>query len=158
MDAKKVHEVLDIYALRIDDMARATENDLSAKRCDPTKKYAHSEYAHRIRHIRWCADQCRIMVDDGRMEKAFRWLGFMQGALWDMGLYAIEELANHNKPAGEETNLDRNPKDWLGAHADHGRGTSESGPDDPDCPCRNTPEMTTCAFAGCGFCTAALPK
>lgn len=106
MDAKKVLEVLDIYALRIDDMAKATENDLSAKRCDPTKKYGHSDYAHRIRHVRWCADQCRAMASDGRMEKAFRWLGFMQGALWDMGLYSIEELANHNKPAAEETDLD----------------------------------------------------
>ena len=43
-------------------------------------------------------------------------------------------------------------------HADHGRGT-ESGPDDPDCGCRMTPDEAACAAAGCGFCAArAYPR
>jgi hypothetical protein len=37
-------------------------------------------------------------------------------------------------------------------HQDHGRGEDE--PDDPDCPCRPTPNMAECAQQGCGFCRA----
>lgn len=43
-------------------------------------------------------------------------------------------------------------------HSDHGRGDAENGPDDPDCPCRNTNFREECAAAGCGFCRAAEPK
>lgn len=41
------------------------------------------------------------------------------------------------------------------AHADHGRGTLEGGPDDGDCPCRATQDQGACAAAGCGFCMSA---
>lgn len=41
------------------------------------------------------------------------------------------------------------------AHADHGRGTPEDGPDDGDCPCRTTQDQGACAAAGCGFCLSA---
>jgi hypothetical protein len=37
-------------------------------------------------------------AQDGRTDKAFRWLGFMQGVLWAEGVYHIEELKKHNKP------------------------------------------------------------
>lgn len=39
---------------------------------------------------------------DGRLEKAFRWLGFMQGVLWAEGIYSINELKNHNRPDVKE--------------------------------------------------------
>lgn len=37
-------------------------------------------------------------------------------------------------------------------HTHHGRGTPESGPEDPDCPCRSTILQVECAKTGCGFC------
>lgn len=41
-------------------------------------------------------------------------------------------------------------------HGEHGReSTPGDGPDEPDCPCRGTPEQTICAGVGCGFCKAA---
>ena len=34
----------------------------------------------------------------GRLrEKVMRWLGFIQGALWAMGIYTVDELRAHNK-------------------------------------------------------------
>lgn len=30
------------------------------------------------------------------MEKVFKWLGFIQGVLWIMGVYTVEELKDHN--------------------------------------------------------------
>lgn len=44
-------------------------------------------------------DDMDKFVDEGRMEKVFRWLGFMQGVLWVLGLYSLEDLKNHNKPS-----------------------------------------------------------
>jgi hypothetical protein len=49
-------------------------------------------------------------------------------------------------------------EEWWDAHrkyhADHGRG-DDSGPFDPDCPCRGTAFQDYCLKAGCGFCLAA---
>lgn len=36
-------------------------------------------------------------IEEGRIEKAYRWLGFMQGVMWTEGLFTIEELKKHNK-------------------------------------------------------------
>lgn len=41
------------------------------------------------------------------------------------------------------------------AHKDHGRGTTEGGPDGSDCGCRGTYLQLECAQKGCGFCRAA---
>lgn len=37
-----------------------------------------------------------------RREKAMRWLGFVQGALWALDAAPIEALKNMNRPEGEE--------------------------------------------------------
>lgn len=40
-------------------------------------------------------------------------------------------------------------------HQGHGSGDAESGPDDPDCPCRpDLDKRAECAKTGCGFCLA----
>jgi len=50
------------------------------------------------------AEHCHAMLDDieiflgqGRTEKAFRWLGFVQGCLFKDGIYTIKELKDHNR-------------------------------------------------------------
>ncbi len=45
-------------------------------------------------------------LDEGRMEKFFRWLGFVQGFCWGYGYQALKELKDLNKPepdTGEAT-------------------------------------------------------
>lgn len=37
-----------------------------------------------------------------RLEKAMRWLGFVQGALWARGWISVEEAKRQNMPEGEE--------------------------------------------------------
>lgn len=109
MDAKKILEVLDIYDARLRSIA-ATDTAVKPERADTNKKYSSQDsapvYETKLNHTWWAVGQCREFTNAGRLEKAFRWLGFIQGALWFAGKYSIEELANHNKPAGEETNLD----------------------------------------------------
>ena len=40
-------------------------------------------------------------LEENRIEKFFRWLGFVQGVLWSERLYTIEELKDHNRPDDE---------------------------------------------------------
>jgi hypothetical protein len=38
------------------------------------------------------------LVNENRIEKAMRWLGFVQGTLWAMGVRTIEEMKVENMP------------------------------------------------------------
>ena len=53
-----------------------------------------------IEHLAWMAGEIQLLVTEGRIEKALRWLGFLQGALWALGLQSIEESKRHNMPEG----------------------------------------------------------
>ncbi|KKN81612.1 hypothetical protein LCGC14_0318910 [marine sediment metagenome] len=37
------------------------------------------------------------LMKSGKTEEAMRWLGFIQGAMWRMGLRTIEELRDDNR-------------------------------------------------------------
>jgi hypothetical protein len=107
MDAQKVLEALDVYATKLDGFIH---DPIRNERCDTSKKYpvwGSSDNARaKLNHTRWAIDEARRFVAEGRMEKAFRWLGFIQGVVWFQGLYAIDDLANHNKPVSEEMDPD----------------------------------------------------
>ncbi len=112
MDAQKVLSVLDTYEEKFKKNAAHASLQglkLTPERADVTKKLngLHVvDQMERLSHVWWAVRQCRQFVQESRLEKAFRWLGFIQGALWYHGVYSIEELASHNKPDGEPTDLD----------------------------------------------------
>jgi len=43
-------------------------------------------------HCRGMLDHMERFIDEGRPEKAFRWLCFIQGCLWMRGLATIDEF------------------------------------------------------------------
>lgn len=49
-------------------------------------------------HLLWLALEGPKLIDEGRREKAMRWLGFIQGCIWWGRLSSIEELKNMNRP------------------------------------------------------------
>ncbi len=51
-----------------------------------------------IGHVRSMIPRIREFVEQGRIEKAFRWLGFVQCAFWGLGIFTLNELKNHNRP------------------------------------------------------------
>lgn len=53
---------------------------------------------HSFEHCHSMLDKMEEFIHEGRLEKFFRWLGFIQGVLWTSGIYPLEELKNHNKP------------------------------------------------------------
>lgn len=54
-----------------------------------------------MRHVLWMCDQVDGFVDAGRIWKAMRWLGFMQGVVWAHGT-PLERLKKMNMPTAEE--------------------------------------------------------
>lgn len=51
-----------------------------------------------VRHLKWmCLRGCGL-VDEQRFDKANRWLGFVQGALWMGGFCSIDEMKEWNRP------------------------------------------------------------
>lgn len=51
-----------------------------------------------LSHCCGMVDKMEEFVLEGRLEKTFRWLGFIQGCLWSMDQYTLDDLKNHNRP------------------------------------------------------------
>ena len=54
-----------------------------------------------MRHIGTMIPKAIEFFQQNRREKGFRWLGFIQGVLWTEGIYAINEMKDHNRPDGQ---------------------------------------------------------
>jgi hypothetical protein len=52
-----------------------------------------------LSHCHGMLDKVVAFVRKNQTEKAFRWLGFIQGCLWAGRVYSIDEMANHNRPS-----------------------------------------------------------
>ena len=48
-------------------------------------------------HAKWMLDRIDEFADQGRMGKAFRWLGFLQGVFWTLGTYTLNQMREHNR-------------------------------------------------------------
>lgn len=59
-------------------------------------------YSPRLIHVRGMLPKVKAFVAEGRIEKAFRWLGFIQGVLWCESVYSIEAMKDHNRPNDEQ--------------------------------------------------------
>ena len=56
------------------------------------------EHDHSWEHLHWMTYQMEDMLfEEDDMEKVMRWLGFLQGVLWNRGVYTIEQLKEHNR-------------------------------------------------------------
>ncbi|MBI2673838.1 MAG: hypothetical protein HYX23_00980 [Candidatus Zambryskibacteria bacterium] len=53
---------------------------------------------HGLEHCHGMLDKMAEFVHEGRMEKVFRWLGFVQGTLWAFRVFPLTDLKNHNQP------------------------------------------------------------
>lgn len=53
----------------------------------------------KLNHAHWMAYEAKtVFIEvEVRIEKANRWLGFIQGVLWAENVFTIEELKAHNR-------------------------------------------------------------
>ncbi len=50
-----------------------------------------------LNHFLYMLSQMEIFIKEGRREKFFRWLGFLQGGLWMLGEFSLSDLRSHNR-------------------------------------------------------------
>ncbi len=50
-----------------------------------------------LNHALWMCDQCRTFLRAGRLAKAYRWIGTIQGILLMNGVFSISELKDQNR-------------------------------------------------------------
>lgn len=106
MSDKKINEVLDRYEAKVKEAIEM----IVPPTCDQSQK----DY-DRFDHLGGMVKKVRKFLEEGRREKAFRWLGFMQGAFWILGCYSIEEMANHNRPTKADLK-EANPDHQFNTH------------------------------------------
>ncbi len=53
--------------------------------------------AQRLSHSLWMCKEIRFLVENGHIDKAERWICFVQGVLWCEGLRSINEMRDDNR-------------------------------------------------------------
>lgn len=96
MTPEKIIEALDACASIIN----CFEHD-PPKRCDSTCRIMMTRV--RLAHLLWMTQEAKSFCNPAVpfLSKANRWLGFIQGALWQEGIVSIEQMKQLNKPGDE---------------------------------------------------------
>ena len=63
-----------------------------------TMKQYQLGIGERVPHYKFMCDEAQKFVDEGRIEKAMRWLGFLQGVFWATGIYTLDDVKHHSMP------------------------------------------------------------
>jgi hypothetical protein len=90
MDANKILEVIQIYR---DYFQTKGIGIIDFSETDKPKSREE-----KLAHCHGMLSKMESFVKEGRIEKTFRWLGFIQGCLWSVGVYFLGDLKNHNRP------------------------------------------------------------
>lgn len=91
MTKKQIKKVLALYDQRLKSLKCECEEY-------PNKRSGIGDYQYyRLSHCRWMINQIKEMIKEDKMEKVYRWLGFIQGCLWNSGIFTIKEMKKHNK-------------------------------------------------------------
>jgi len=93
LDKNKVREVLSLYRQKF------LELNIEVRDFPHEELLSSSTHHQSLSHCCGMLEKMEAFIEEGRMDKAFRWLGFIQGVLWTTGLYTLEELKNHSRPA-----------------------------------------------------------
>jgi hypothetical protein len=57
----------------------------------PQRNQVATGLREQVPHIMWMCEETSKFLNDGRIEKAMRWLGFIQGWLWASGISSAGE-------------------------------------------------------------------
>ena len=87
MTPKQIREVADEYFQQLEEFGFSAE-----KQSDGPLGSLHS-----FPHVMWMCQELKGGMAKKDMEKACRWLGFIQGVLWSRGTYSIDDMREHNR-------------------------------------------------------------
>ena len=105
MDSDKVKKICADYADDIRDKSQAIYDGVAVE-----VERLHDAYAHVKRtdipmmptlgHLLFMCEEIPRLLDAGRTEKAMRWLGWLQGALWWSNFETLHDAKMRNAPEG----------------------------------------------------------
>lgn len=98
MTPDKVKQV----AHQISEIIRRKTGIVFASRFDHKKTRTEAIQYTILNHAQFMCDEIKLYVDQGRIEKAMRWLGFLQGILFCEDLCTIGELGQMNRPVDDQ--------------------------------------------------------
>ncbi len=97
MTPEKTTQALnELYGIILTSARSAGGGEYYQVRCDITDDALG--YKERVEHLLYMCVEAKRLVADGRTEKAMRWLGFIQGSLWGMGLTSVDAMKQINRP------------------------------------------------------------
>jgi hypothetical protein len=71
------------------------------ERLDTEDLFPAGDRSKAMKHAMWMAEQALVFIAEKKTEKAFTWLGFVQGTFWACGHYSIDEMRAHSTEATE---------------------------------------------------------
>lgn len=89
MNDAKILKVVQIY--------RNFFNEKGIEPIDYPHELILDSIEHGLAHCYGMLEKIEQFVKEGRRDKAFRWLGFIQGVVWATSHYSLEQLMNHNR-------------------------------------------------------------
>ncbi len=90
MDKTKVKEVINLYRKKL--------KELKIQNVEFPDNILSPNIDCALAHCNHMLDKMEIFIQQDRLEKVFRWLGFIQGCLWSFGIYTLDDLKNDNRP------------------------------------------------------------
>lgn len=88
MKTEKVKQVINTYRNKFAELGIAKKDYPHEELLDSTE--------HGLEHCHGMLDKMDEFIKENRMDKVFRWLGFLQGFLWSQKVYTLSELTKHN--------------------------------------------------------------
>lgn len=104
MTKEKISDVVESYALLLRGRGCRPERMIESGNWTPE---FHHLRGTRENHLLWMTIQIQTFLDQDKLDKAFRWLGFIQGAFWVLDLRSVAEMKGDNKPVNETFDANR---------------------------------------------------
>lgn len=102
MTNKKILQVLQFYEAYLSTKyhpVKGEEYERLFKDDDTLQELIPTRRDEALSHVLAMIPQMREFLEQGRRDKVFRWLGFIQGVLWLSGEFSLEKLKLHNRPS-----------------------------------------------------------
>ena len=95
MDRNEVMEVTIFFHEGLSLTMRKMGFVVKPARIDP--EIVHPFKEQRLKHLLWMIEESQRLVRDNKIEKAMRWLVFVQGSLWAFNIITIAESTDVNR-------------------------------------------------------------
>lgn len=89
MTPAKVRQVIDLYRIYFE--------ELDIEPADYPEGKNLEDKLQGVAHCLGMIPKMEKFIEENRIEKAMRWLGFIQGALWMAGLFTLKQLKEQNR-------------------------------------------------------------